>query len=216
MTRPENTTFGVPVVAAHGETDPSAPLVVLLHGRGSTEQEILTLAPHLPTGVAYNALRAPIAEGGGYAWFANRGIGRPVAASLSQTMAWFRAWLDHVAPAGRPVILIGFSGGAAFAGGLALKAPTRYIGAAVLFGTLPFDAGIPVEPGQLAHLPVFVAQGGQDHVIPAELLARTWKYLAEESGSPVVARRTSGGHGLTPSVVSDLGDWIATLLQQYP
>ena len=79
MTSPDSTTFGVPVVATHGETDPSAPLVVLLHGRGSNEHEILTLAPHLPTGVAYHAVRAPITEGAGYAWFANRGIGRPVA-----------------------------------------------------------------------------------------------------------------------------------------
>lgn len=214
MNRPDSTPFGVPVVATHGETDPSAPLVVLLHGRGSNEHEILTLAPHLPTGVAYNAVRAPLIEGGGYAWFANRGIGRPVATSLSHTMTWFRVWLDDVAQEGRPVILVGFSGGAAFAGALALNHPARFSGTAVLFGTLPFDTGIPVEPGQLAHLPVFVAQGDQDHVIPADLLNRTWNYLTEESGAPVVTRRTPGGHGLTTSLVSDLGQWIATLLQR--
>ena len=95
------TAFGDPVVARHGADDPSAPLVVLLHGRGSNEQEILSLAPHLPSGVEYAAVRAPIAEGGGYAWFANRGIGRPVAESLDATMRWFRSWLDAVAPAGR-------------------------------------------------------------------------------------------------------------------
>ena len=112
-----------PVVATHGASDSSAPLVVLLHGRGSNEQEILGLASHLPDGPEYAAVRAPIAEGGGYAWFANRGIGRPVAESLRNTMDWFRTWLDDVAPAGRPVILVGFSGGAAFAGGLVLDDP---------------------------------------------------------------------------------------------
>ena len=70
--------YAAPVVATHGSTDPSAPLVVLLHGRGSSEQEIIGLAGHLPVGPAYAAVRAPIAEGGGYAWFANRGIGRPL------------------------------------------------------------------------------------------------------------------------------------------
>ncbi len=35
------TTFGEPVVAIYGARDPGAPLVVLLHGRGSNEQEIL-------------------------------------------------------------------------------------------------------------------------------------------------------------------------------
>ena len=43
--------------------------------------------------------------------------------SLEATMRWFRGWLDAVAPAGRPVVLVGFSGGAAFAGGLVLTDP---------------------------------------------------------------------------------------------
>ena len=203
------TTFAAPVVATHGTTDTSAPLVVLLHGRGSDEQEILGLAPHLPQGPAYAAVRAPIAEGGGYAWFANRGIGRPVESSLAETTAWFRGWLDEVAPPGRPVLLVGFSGGAAFAGGLVLADPGRYAGAAILYGTLPFEVGLPVVPGRLAHLPVFVAQGEQDHVIPRELLDRTWTYLLGDSGGPAVARRDPGGHGLTQGTLHALGEWIA-------
>jgi phospholipase/carboxylesterase len=196
-------------VAGYGSADPSAPLVVLLHGRGSDEREILSLAPHLPDGPAYAAVRAPIAEGGGYAWFANRGIGRPVATSLEETMAWFRAWLDDAAPAGRPVILVGFSGGAAFAGGLVLADPERFAGAAILYGTLPFDACVPVGDGRLAHLPVFVAQGDQDRVIPRELLDRTWSYLLGASGAPAVARRDPGGHGLTQGTLHALGEWVA-------
>jgi phospholipase/carboxylesterase len=198
-----------PTVATHGASDPEAPLVVLLHGRGSNETEILGLAPHLPTGPEYAAVRAPIAEGSGYAWFANRGIGRPLPDSLRSTMDWFRAWLDQVAPAGRPVLLVGFSGGAAFAGGLVLDDPSRYAGAAVLYGTLPFDAGLPTDPGQLANLPVFVTQGDGDHVIPRELLDRTWDYLLSESGAPTVAQRQPGGHQLTASTVHHLSAWIA-------
>lgn len=56
------------------------------------------------------------------------GIGRPVAESLRATMDAFRGRLDVVAPAGRPVVLVGFSGGAAFAGGLLLDEPSRYAG----------------------------------------------------------------------------------------
>lgn len=201
-------TFSPPVVATYGSTDPTAPLVVLLHGRGSNETEILNLAAHLPIGPEYAAVRAPISEGGGYAWFANRGIGRPVADSLHSTMDWFRTWLDQLAPAGRAVILVGCSGGAAFAGGLVLNDPARYAGAAVLYGTLPFDAALPTDPGQLANLPVFVAQGEDDHVIPRELLDRTWHYLLSESGAPTLAQRQPGGHQLTASTVGHLRDWI--------
>ncbi|GCD88219.1 luciferase family protein [Nocardioides sp. LS1] len=202
------TTFAPPVVETHGSTDPTAPLVVLLHGRGSNEHDIVGLAAHLPVGPAYAAVRAPIAEAGGFAWFANRGIGRPVADSLRSTMDWFRSWLDGVAPDGRPVVLVGFSGGAAFAGGLVLDDPARYAGAAILYGTLPFDAGLATEPGRLANLPVFVAQGDGDHVIPRELLDRTWSYLLSESGAPTVALRQPGGHQLTAEAVHQLGDWL--------
>ena len=205
-------TLDEPVVATHGATDPSAPLVVLLHGRGSDEREILSLAPHLPAGIAYAAVRAPIAEGGGFAWFANRGIGRPVATSLRSTMDWFRRWLDAVAPAGRPVVVVGFSGGAAFAGCLVLDDPARYCGAAILYGTLPFDAGVPVDAGRLAGLPVFVAQGDADQVIPRELLDRTWTYLHTTSGASTVGRRDPGGHGITAPTLRHLSEWVADQL----
>jgi phospholipase/carboxylesterase len=196
-------------VATAGSTDPAAPLVVLLHGRGSNEREILSLASHLPQGFAYAAIRAPIEEGNGYAWFANRGIGRPTAESLAEQMAWFRRWLDGYASDGRPVILVGFSGGAAFAGGLILDDPNRYSGAAVLYGTLPFEAGVPVTPARLAGLPVFVAHGDQDRVIPAELLARTWEYLTTESSAGVRTRRDPGGHQISARTLSELGIWIS-------
>lgn len=147
--------FPEPVIAWHptsagGDPDPGAPLVVLLHGRGSNEADIVALAPQLPVGPSYAAVRAPIGEGGGYAWFANRGIGRPVAESLAATMSWFRDWLDAVAPpgAGRPVAVIGFSGGAAFAGGLLLADLARWAGAA---GSVP-AASAGAAPGPPPHL----------------------------------------------------------------
>jgi len=206
------TAFGPPVVVWRGAGDPAAPLVVLLHGRGSNETDIVGLADYLPAGPAYTAVRAPLAEGGGYAWFANRGVGRPLAESLAETMAWFRGWLDGVASPGRPVVLVGFSGGAAFAGGLLLDDPGRYAGAAILYGTLPFDAGVPTDPGRLGGVPVLVAQGDADTVIPRELLERTWAYLHDTAGSVTTAVRDPGGHGLSPAVVDAVARWLAGLL----
>lgn len=205
-------TFDEPTVAWHGAIDADAPLVVLLHGRGSNELDIIGLADHLPAGPAYAAVRAPIAEGGGYAWFANRGIGRPVAESLRATMDWFRTWLDEAAPAARTVVLVGFSGGAAFAGGLLLDDPTRYAGAAVLFGTLPFDAGVPTAPGRLTGTRVLVIHGDQDTVIPRDLLDRTWAYLTGDAGGETTAVRDPGAHGLSPDAVGAVERWLAATL----
>lgn len=214
------TPFPEPVVTWRGQEgrdaqdNPNLPLVVLLHGRGADETGIIGLADHLPTGASYAAVRAPIAEGGGYAWFANRGIGRPIAESLEQTMAWFRNWLDQIAPADRPVLLIGFSGGAAFASGLLLSDPARFAGAAILYGTLPFDAGVPTTPGHLTDVPVFVAQGDADTVIPRELLDRTWTYILEESGAVAHSRRDPGGHSLTQGTAVELSDWVQAQLEK--
>lgn len=184
-----------------------APLVVLLHGRGADENDIAGLAAVLPDTYSYAAVRGPIAEGPGYAWFANRSVGRPVPESLREQMDWFRAWVDAESP--EPVRLVGFSGGAAFAGGLLLDDPARWAGVAVLHGTLPFDAGVPVEPGRLAGVRVFVARGEQDDVIPRELLDRTWAYLHDESGADVTSWRDPGGHGITAATAKSLRDWLS-------
>jgi phospholipase/carboxylesterase len=122
-------------------------------------------------------------------------------------MDWFTAWLDDFAPE-RPVHLIGFSGGAAFAGGLILDRPQRFAGAAILYGTMPFDAGLPADPDRLAGLAVFVGQGLDDEVIPRELLDLTWQYLTAGSGAMVRAVRMPGGHGISGPVLEELRAWL--------
>jgi phospholipase/carboxylesterase len=205
--------FPAPVAARYGSADPDAPVVVLLHGRGATEASIASLVPELPEGPTYVALRAPIAEGNGFAWFANLGIGRPRPESLADTIDWFRRWLDHDLGPDRPVLLVGYSGGTAFAGGVLLSEPERFAGAALLYGTLPFDAGVPVTPGRLIGIPILLAHGVYDDVIPRELQDRTWEYLHRDSGAPVIARREATGHELSTPTVVLLAQWLGSRLQ---
>lgn len=61
-------------------------------------------------------------------------------------------------------------------------------------------------------MPVVVAQGEQDTVIPRELLDRTWQYLLGESGAPTVAVRHPGGHGITADALATVGGWLAERL----
>ena len=106
------------------------------------------------------------------------------------------------------MVLVGFSGGAAFAGGLLLADPARWAGVAVLLGTLPFEAGVPVDAGRLTDVPVLLARGEQDRVIPGDLLDRTWAYLHQESGAALTAHLDPGGHGLSARAVTMLSDWL--------
>jgi phospholipase/carboxylesterase len=184
------------------------PVVVLFHGRGGDERDMAKLAGLFPPSADCYSVRAPIAEGRGYAWFANRGIGRPTAESLRDTMSWFRDWLDETFEPNRPILLVGFSGGAAFAGGLLLSDPKRFAGAALLFGTLPFDAEIPTNPAQLFGVPVLLVHGVQDRVIPVDLQSATWTYLLEESGAPVTAHQEPGGHELTNRTAQLVAQWL--------
>ncbi len=99
-----------------------------------------------------------------------------------------------------------------FAGGLVLDDPGRYAGAAVLFGTLPFDAGVPTTPGRLDDTRMLVVHGDQDHVIPRDLLDRTWAYLEGEAGAVTTSVRDPGGHGLSPDALAEVTRWLEATL----
>lgn len=195
------TGLGDPVAIRWGSGDPTAPLIVLLQGAGDvTEKDLAAFAPLLPVGAGYASVRVPP---------------RP----SEQGLASFRRWLDEQAAPQVPVVLVGFGSGAAFAGGLLLADPTRFAAAGLLYGTLPFDAGLPVIRGGLVAVPVLLTHGVHDTVIPLELQRRTWRYLVCESGAPLWVLRTPTGHELTANTVSELAGWIEArlgYLQRHP
>jgi phospholipase/carboxylesterase len=184
-------------------------LVVALHGRGADETAFRGLDKLLPTGTTVASVRAPIGEGGGWAWFANRGIGRPVAESIADTARQLFGWLDGVAGGFASVSLFGFSGGTAMAGGLLLAEPQRFAAAVLLAGTLPWDAGLPEEPRRLADVPVFYGRGALDVVIPLDLIERTLTWLRTESGALLTEREyPTLDHTISRQELSDVHDFL--------
>lgn len=202
---------GAPMVARWGSEHPAVPLVVALHGNGTSEHSMIEISPWLPHGpVAYVSVRAPIEHGTGYSWFLDP-------ADLAPTSSWLLDWLDTEGDPERPVLLLAFRDGVTVAGSLMLGAPHRFSGAALLYGALPldpllFDAGVPLERARLAGMPVFLAHAEDDPRTPAHLLARTWEWLARDSGAPLWAERAPGGEQLAGKVVGDLGTWLADRL----
>ena len=159
------------------------------------------LVPSLPSDIRYASLRAPYLTGRRYGWFAQ---GHP----FGRTVEWFEGWLDTVASEHRPIVLVGFSAGAAFAGGAILVNPDRYRGAAILCGTLPFEAGLATPPNRLKNKRIFVAHSLDDPVMPHDLLDRAWDYLTTDSGAVTQAEKYQCGHEVTHEALMDLAAWL--------
>ncbi|HVA27312.1 MAG TPA: hypothetical protein VNF68_03985 [Candidatus Baltobacteraceae bacterium] len=197
---------------AQGAGGKRPPLLVLLHGRGADEHDLFTLGPAIDSSIAVASVRGPLTtDEGGYTWSESRTPGRYIGESLRASATWFQAWLDSLA-SGRTepqdVYLLGFSAGMAMASALLLDQPTRYAGAILLSGTLPFDTDVPMTKNRLANVRVFHGHGSFDRVIPADLVTRSAKYLRESSGAVLETRSYPIAHEISDPEVRDINAWL--------
>jgi phospholipase/carboxylesterase len=201
--------------AATAGAGTASPLVVLLHGYGSHEGDLLGLAGHLPGGLALAAPRGPLTGGPGYAWAPLATPGRPDPGRVRAAADALLAWLDGDARVGReqPVALLGFSQGGLLATQLLRARPDRFAAAVVLSG-FALDAD---EPGDAAlaarypRVPALLAHGDADRVIPAEATTRTAAWLGahtalEEHAYPGL------GHGIDARVLADVAAFLTRTL----
>jgi phospholipase/carboxylesterase len=190
----------------------ATPLLVLLHGRGADENDLIELAPELPREFAYASVRGPIElPEGGYRWFEDRGLGRPVPASLQSTVDMLRAWLDSSATAEydrKRTFVLGFSQGMMTAAALLLDDPARLAGAILLSGSIAVDTGA-ATPDRLAGVPVFTAHGSFDSVIPPDRIAQSLQYLRERSGAELSEHTYPIDHSISRREIADIAAWLA-------
>ncbi|MBC7442232.1 MAG: dienelactone hydrolase family protein [Ramlibacter sp.] len=193
------------------------PLLLILHGYGSHEGDLFSLAPYLPLHPVIAALRAPLAAGPGWAWFpigaagAKVNPGSPSADTLGAAAAGVLEWLDALPEQPSSVGLLGFSQGGAMALQLLRQAPDRFAFAVQLSGFV----GRSTHPGdeRLAErrLPVFWGRGTADPVIPQDAIDRTQAWLPGHS--TLTARIYEGlGHSISEA---ELGEIVTFLRAQY-
>jgi len=184
--------------------------VVFLHGRGADENDLIDLAAELPRSFAYASMRGSLAlPEGGFRWFEDRGVGRPIGKSLDAAVANVRAFVDG--PDARRyerTYLFGFSAGMMTAGALVLDDPQRFAGAILLSGALALDSGN-ATPGRLTGVPIFLAHGTSDTMIPADLVANTQRYLRERSGAALRAATYPRDHSIARREIDDIATWLA-------
>lgn len=187
-------------------------VVLFLHGFGSNEQDLSSLAPALGLDLPWASLRAPLELGnGGAAWFEITTPGAPDAAPVEEATAAIWAWIDqNVDPAAR-VIPIGFSQGGLMASQLLRTRPERVLAPTILGG---FVLGAP-QPGDDSlreNLPhVFWGRGAEDRVIAPVAIARTTEFLPLNSS---LTEKVYPGlaHGINAAELDDVRDFIADRL----
>lgn len=157
------------------KTDGKAPLLVLLHGVGSNEQDLMGLADYLDPRWHLISARAPIVMGPqSFGWFRVQWdqTGRirydkeEARASLELVKQFIQELYDGYAVDPSQTYLVGFSQGAILSSAIMLTAPDTIAGAVLMSGRPPRDlAESVVAPDRLADKPIIQTHGLYDEVI---------------------------------------------------
>lgn len=197
-------------------------VVVLLHGLGADEDDLLGLALELPRDLRYLGVRAPYTlPWGGYAWYPMTDVPTPpvpavsheerhgFTAALNALCAWLAALPATEGALPESTILAGFSQGAVMtAAALCRKDAPALAGYGLLSGYLHPAAP---APAALAGRRVFVAHGSQDLVLDPAFGASARERLTD-AGADVLYRTYPAPHTICASEVADLRRWLDTVL----
>lgn len=149
--------------------------LILVHGRGGSAEDILSLADHLP--VKDFALLAPQAAGG--SWYPYSFLAPPAQNQprLGAALELLAELVDDIVAAGigkKEIFFLGFSQGACLTLEFAARHATRYGGVAAFTGGLIGDR-IYAEnyKGDFAGTPFFIGTGDPDPHVPVERVLAT-------------------------------------------
>lgn len=198
------------------KTDNPPPLLLLLHGVGSHEADLMELAPYVDGRFFIVSARAPIVlMPGMYAWFhveldPIRPLINPEEAEASR-LTLLRVIDElieayHVDPRG--VYLMGFSQGAIMSLSLALTHPEKLAGVVAMSGRiLPEVLPKMAPPERMRGLPIFIAHGTSDPILPIQHGREARDRLAR---LPVALtyREYPMGHAVTPESLADITPWL--------
>lgn len=194
------------------------PLLLLLHGYGSNEEDLFSFASELPEEYFVVSARAPFdMMHGSYAWYA---INFDADENKFSDIGQARASRDIIAnfideliaeypiDAGN-VTLIGFSQGCILSYAVALSYPEKVQRVVAMSGY--FNPEIAVDDyteNDFSHLKIFASHGTVDQVIPVEWARKSIPML-QVLGVEIVFKEYMVGHGVAPQNFFDFKHWLA-------
>jgi phospholipase/carboxylesterase len=195
-------------------------LLVLHHGRGSDERDLLGLADVLDPARRLHVVspRAPLTMPGwpGYHWYVVPQVGYPDPATFRASYGELSALHDElwertgVGP--ERTVLGGFSMGSVMSYALGLG-PERPAPAGILAfsGFIPTVEGWEPDLAGRGHTPVFIAHGRRDPVMSVEF-ARRARGLLEGAGLSVAYHESDAAHHIDPEHLPAARDWLDGVL----
>jgi phospholipase/carboxylesterase len=197
-------------------TEDPAGLLILHHGRGADENDLLGLADVLDPEQRLHVVtpRAPLTIPGwpGHHWYTVPRVGYPdprtFHAAYGQLVAFHDELWDRTGITPDRTVLGGFSMGSvmSYALGLAGERPVP-AGLLVFSGFIPTVEGWQPDLGSRTDLPVFIAHGRQDPVMDVGF-ARRARELLEGAGLPVSYHESDAGHHIDPTHIPSAIDWL--------
>ena len=189
--------------------------LLLLHGTGGDERDLLSLAPSFGPGLNVLSLRGNVQEGGMPRFFARLGMGvfdEPDVIFRTHELADF---LGKVAEEEgfdpTQLIAVGYSNGANIAGSLLMLYPGLLAGAVLWRPMQPLVQQVPTFTTPRP-VPVYFAPGSHDPTVrPAATDA--YAALLTAGGYQLTRRDAPAGHNLTPTDLDGAAAWVK---QQFP
>jgi len=195
------------------------PAIILIHGRGANEEDLVGLPGVFDKRLMILSVRAPFAFAydGGYTWYDIGALGVPEPGSFREScdrLGQFVAdALEHYSIDPQRLILLGFSMGTAMALSFAASHPGLICGVVAHSGYLPEKTHLTYEWEKLTGCRILLTHGVDDPVIPLFMARRTRDLLAQ-STARLTYREYQGGHEITQEMLDDAGPFIADLIER--
>jgi predicted esterase/catechol 2,3-dioxygenase-like lactoylglutathione lyase family enzyme len=186
--------------------------LLLLHGTGGDEEDLLPLGRALLPGAGMLSPRGKVLEGGAPRFFRRVAEGVFDQEDLLRRTEELAHFIEAAAQTYKldrdGIVAVGFSNGANIAASLLLRRPGLLRGAVLLSPMVPF---VPEAPPELLGTAVFIGAGRADGIAPpgqTEQLAA----LLRQAGAEVTIHWEPGGHAVTPGEVDAARRWITQCL----
>jgi phospholipase/carboxylesterase/glyoxalase family protein len=182
--------------------------LLLLHGTGGDEHDLLALGRELAPGASLLSPRGNVLEGAMPRFFKRLAEGVFDLADLERRTRDLAAFVREAAESydfdRDRITAVGFSNGANIAASVLLRDPGLLKRAVLFRAMVPFE---PEQPPRLKGASVYIGAGRLDPIIPQANVERLAAIL-RDGGAAVTLDWQPAGHGLTKADVDNARDWL--------